>query len=87
MAYKELRPMQPANDGNHVQPPFAEEACVQALAGLATVNTTVQKAIKQNSLPPALGTSLRYVIFLFRCYSCDQFSKCDRFIFIIYIFR
>lgn len=64
MAYKELRPLQPANDGNGTQLPFAEEACVAALAGLATVYTSVQKAIRGNALPAELGTSLRYVIFL-----------------------
>ncbi|KAG7667610.1 hypothetical protein Ndes2437B_g07622 [Nannochloris sp. 'desiccata'] len=62
MAYKELRPRQPANDGNGTQLPFAEEACVAALAGLATVHTSVQKAIKTNALPAELGTSLSALI-------------------------
>lgn len=56
--------MQPANDGNGTQLPFAEEACVAALAGLATVYSSVEKAIKTNALPAELGASLRYVIFL-----------------------
>jgi hypothetical protein len=64
MAYKDLRPLQPTNDGSNAQPPLAEEAFVEALSSLGTVNSSVQKAVKQNSLPPELGTSLRYVIFL-----------------------
>ena len=56
--------MHPANGGNAAQPPLPEVACVQALADLAAVNTAVQKAINQSSLPAELGTSLRYVIFL-----------------------
>jgi hypothetical protein len=64
MAYKELLPSQPAIDGSNVQPPLSEEAFVEALAGLATVHTSVQNAIEQKSLPEELGTTLRYANFL-----------------------
>jgi hypothetical protein len=82
MAYKELRPMQPANDGNGTQLPLAEEACVEALAGLTKMDTSVQKAIKTNVLPAQLGTSLRYVIFLSLLFF-RSVAKSERLIFIL----